>query len=305
MKKVLIGLVVLVVAVVALVGGAVWYGFTQIDSIAKSLIEKGATYVLDVPTTLDTADVQIAKSAFEMKGLNVANPSGYTTSHFLALNSGGVSLDAKSIKTKLIELPTLTLTGIDVNLEKAGGKANYQQILDNVKRFEDKDASKPSSGSGSEYTFVIRRVEIRDINAHAQLLPIGGDATKVDVNVPEIVLTDVGSGGKPVSMSELINIITKAVMSSIISVGGNVLPTEMLGDLKGSLGSLSSLGDVGAQVFDKSGAMIGDLQGTIGGLTSGLNDAAKGLQDGADKLKKDADKIGEGISDLLGGKKDK
>lgn len=296
-------LLVLVVVVLLAVGGIVAFGISQVDSIARKLIERGGTHVLAVDTTLQKADVQFSKSAFEMHGLRIANPTGYTTPHFLTLDTGGVSLDAKTVQTELIELPTLTLTGIDVNLEKSQGKANYQQILENAKRFESSQPSQsPSKEDGPK--FVIRRIELKNINAHAQLLPLGGDITKVDVAVPEVILTDVGSGGDPVTMAELINLITKSVMSSIISVGGNVLPTEMLGDLQGSLAALSDLGNVKAEILDASGNVIGTLQGTLGNLQGAANDALKGAQDTADKLKKDADKIGEGVKDLLGGKKD-
>jgi hypothetical protein len=296
--------VLLVLALVLAIGvaGLVWFGMSKLDSLAKTLIEKGGTHVLAVDTTLQKADVQLSKSSFAMEGLKIANPTGYNSSHFLTLGAGGVTLDPKTIQSDLIELPTLTLSSIDVNLEKAGGKANYQQILENAKRFESSGSSAPPSSGGSDGPkFVIRRIEIRDINAHAQLLPIGGDATKVDVNVPELVLTDVGSGGKPLTTAELINLLTKSILASIISVGGNTLSPEMLNDLQGSLGSLSSLGDIGTQILDKSGASIGDLQGTLGGLKGAAGDAAKGLQDTADKLKEEADKIGGGVKDLLGG----
>jgi hypothetical protein len=305
MKIVKVLLVLVIVAVLG-IAGAIWFVAGRIDGWAKTLIEKGGTHVLAVDTTLQKADIQFTKSAFAMEGLKVANPEGYKTSHFLTLGAGSVSVDPDTVQSDLIQLPTLTLSAIDVNLEKAAGKANYQQILENAKRFENSGSSAPPSSGGADGPkFVIRRIEIRDINAHAQLLPIGGDATKVDVNVPELVLTDVGSGGTPLTTAELINLITKSILSSIISVGGNTLPTEMLGDLQGSLASLSSLGNVGSQILDKSGAVIGDLQSTLGGLKGAAGDAAKNLQDTADKLKEEADKLGSGVKDLLGGDKDK
>ncbi len=285
--------IVFVIGILVVVG-AVFFGLTQLDRLAKSLIEQGTTHVLDVPTTLQKADVQLAKSAFEMDGLKIANPSGYKSAHFLTLGNGGVTLDAKSIQTKLIELPTLTLSNIDVNLEKSGGKANYQQILDNMKRLEGW-GSKPSGSAGSDYKFVIRRLEIKNISAHANLIPLAGDKATVDVIVPEIVLTDVGTGGHPLDMSALVNLITKTVLASIISVGGSQLPTEILDGLQSGVGSLSSLGDIGAQILDGSGQSIGDLHSKIGGLQGTIDGATKDLKEGAGKI--------EGaIKDILGGK---
>lgn len=283
-------LVVLVVLLVLLVGGALAFAVYSIDSLAKHGIEKGATYALDVPTSLSSADVGILSGTFSMSGLTVSNPEGFDTPHFLRLGDGGVSVSLGTLREDTVELPSLTLTDIDVHLQRSGGKSNYKVILENLKRLESGDGGGAKEPDPNAKKFVIREVRVENIAAHVALLPIGGDATRVDVTVPEIVLTDVGEGGVP--MSQLVNVLTQAILESIVKVGGGVIPADMLNDLQGQLAQLDSLKDVGLSVLDDGGKVIDSFGESVDDFKKGAEDAAKSIEDAA-----------KGVQDLFGGKK--
>jgi hypothetical protein len=108
-----VALVVLVV-----VGAVVW-----IDHLAKAGIETGSTFALGVDTTLDRADVGILAGHTDLSGLRVGNPADYSTEHFLRLNDGSLHVSLASLTLDTIEVPSLMLTGVDVNLEKKGSSA--------------------------------------------------------------------------------------------------------------------------------------------------------------------------------------
>ncbi len=306
--KALIGLVVVVgVLLIVTVIGI----FVFVDSLAKQGIEKGTSYALAVPTTLQRADVGITTGSFDMEGLNVANPEGFDTPHFMNLDSAGVAVSFESLSKDVVELPSLTLDGIDVNLQKTGNGSNYGVILENLKRFEsegDDAASKDSEGK----KFIIKKVTITNIVVHAALLPIGGDATKLDLKVPEIILTDVGSGadGGGVPMGKLAAIIVKAVFSAVVEKAGGLLPADMLGDLTGGLGQLTSLGDMGigmaAQAAEELGDIAGQITDEVGDVAADAQKAAEGAVEDATDKAKDAvddakDKAEDAIKGILGG----
>lgn len=294
---------ILVAIIVVLVVGVFVMGFVYIDSIAKAGVEKGATYALDVPTTLKSADVQVFAGKFSMSGLDVANPKGFSSAHFLAMGNGGVHVSLGTLNQKTVVLPELKLSDIDVNLQKSGGTSNYKVILDNLKRLESGGApSKPKSGGGGGKDFVIKKVQIDNVTAHVDLLPIGGDATKLDVTVPQIVLTDVGENGVP--MSQLVNVLTQAIMTAIVKSGAGKIPTEMLGELQGQLSQLNSLGDVGVQVFDNAGQVVEQFGKTAGEIGKGAGEAAKKAGEAVEGAKKGAEDAANKIKGLLGGDKD-
>lgn len=296
MKKVVLklGLVVVLILVVAIAAGAFY-----IDSIARQGIEGGSTYALGVPTSLDKADVGLLSGEFSMSGLNVSNPEGFTSPHFLALEDGAVAISLGTLREDVVELPTLTLSGISMNLERAGDKSNYKVILENLKRFESGGggpADKPGEPTEPGKKFVIRNLEIRDVNVHVNLIPAGGELTKVDVPIDLIQLKDVGSGSESVRMSDLAGVILKTIMTVAVQKGGQ-LPGDIATELTNGLGELQNLGDQGITVLLGDGGVVQTFGKTA-------EELGKTAEEGAKKLGDEAKKIGEGIGNIFGKEKD-
>ena len=301
-KLVAVLLVLLVLATVAVV--------LYIDTIAKIAIERSATYALGVETTLGSADVGLLSGTFSMGDLTVANPAGFESPHFTHLQEGPVEVALGSLRKETVELPTLILSDLDIQLDKSEGKANYDVILDNLRRFESgEDAEKEADGK----KFVINEVLIQRIVVHVQLNPIGGDLTKLDVPIDEVRLRNVGSDtDQSVLMSELASVIIKAVLAAIVQKGGDLIPADVLGDLGQGLAGLKSLTEMGVDVAATFGgevqAIVGDfshlakplesLGPELGGAAEGLDEITEGI---GDAIKN----IGEGLGGLLGGDKKK
>jgi hypothetical protein len=294
MKKLIKLLVILVALFVIACIGVVIYA----NTIAKSAIERGATYALGVPTTVSAATIGIVGGEFGLDGLKVANPEGYDQPHFLKLDDADVDLTLRSLLEETVELPNLTLKGLDVNLEKKSDKANYQVILDNLKKFESGDRTPPKDGK----KFVIRTVEISDVVVHVDMIPLGGDATRIDVPIERIELKDVGSGGKPLQLAELSNVIIKAVFAALVSKGGGLIPGDVLGGLQGGLDGLSGLGDMGVGAISVGGEA---LQGALGELGKEAEKALEGAGDIGKEAGEGVGKALEGLGGVLGGGKDK
>lgn len=281
LKLVAVLVILLIVAVVAVV--------FYIDIIAKNAVERGATSALGVETTLGSADVGIITGDFSMREMRVANPEGFDTNHFLTLNDGSVSVDFGTLRQQTVELPHLTLTGVDLNLEKKAGKANYGVIMENLKQGESKEPDPDAK------KFIIREVTVSDIVVHTALMPIGGDLTRLDLEIDEIKLNDVGSeteGG--VVLSELSGVLIKAIFMAIVQKGGDLIPDDIVTGLQDGLAGLTSLGELG---IDFSAGAVEQL-GKMG------EDITKGLEDAGGDLGKGLEDAAKGVGDLLGGDKD-
>ncbi len=313
-KKILIILVLVVLLVVGLIVGAVAYGISQIDSIFERAIEQGGTYATGVETTVESVDVGLTTGTFEMTGLEIGNPEGFDSPHFLALGEGSVGVALSQATMQSIRVPEFRLSDIDLNLDQTGGKANYQTILDNLKRFESgSDGSAPESETtGPKVT--IDKLTIENINVHLIGVPglslVAGD---VAVNVPLIELTDVG-GADGMSFGELTNLVVKTVLTAVVDAGGGVIPGEILGQLTGGLGELTSLGEMGVNIVGGLGEGLIEGVGTLGeGAAGAVGDVAEGaagavgdVVEGAGETVKDAvGGLGEGLGNILGGGDDK
>lgn len=291
MKKIGVVIVVLLVVVVLALGAGVLYA----DSIAKTGIEKGSTYALGVPTTLGGADVGIMSGTFSMQGLSVQNPPGYKDPAFFELGKGGVEVGLGTLTKDVVEIPKLELSGIRINLERNSKGANYQTIMDNLKKLQGAE-SKPSAESGGK-KFIVRQIVIQDVKVKADLIGFPGGVSEVTVPIHEIRLSNVGTAEGGVSMGTLAGDIVKAVMASAAAEGGGIIPGDLLTDLKGGLAQLPGLDKLGIESVGK----VGDAaKSAVEGLGGAVKDAGEELKKGAEDVVKG---VGEGLKGLLPGKK--
>jgi hypothetical protein len=301
MKKLLKIAAILIVVLLLIVGIGVGIFFYKINSLAKRGIEEGGTYALGVPTTVDSVFVRLFAGESSLSGLDVANPPGFASTHFVSLKKGSIAVTLSSLDKDIVEVPRLELSGIDVNLQRSPSGSNYGAIIDNLSKF--KSASSHTTGQGKK--FVIRELTIRDISIHADMLGAPGQvgavvnsAAKVELPIESIQLKDVGrtaAGDTGVTMSELSSILMQAVLAAAAEKGYGTIPGEIMNDLKGAVSSFDGLKNLPVAIIGRTGETATMLGGDIEKLGEGagkaINDLGKGITDG--------------IGGLLGGNKDK
>lgn len=297
MKKLKRIVIVLLLLVVIAAVAAYFY----IDTLAKTGIERGATYALGVDTTVDGVSVGIFSGQFGMDGLNVANPQGYTAPHFLDLGRGELDVTLGQLMKEKIQVTRLSFKDVDVHLEKAGGKANYAVIMENLEKLEAKDDETIEDESDTQKKFVFDLIEIENITVHVNLTPelqglspAVGDLTRLDVSIPRLTLKNVGSDSEQGALiAEVADVVIKAILQAAVAKGG--LPPDMLADLQGRLAQLENIDKLGMEM---AGQAIKDVQKKIGSEIDKITkDKAKDLlKDNGKDLLKDA---GKGIGDLF------
>jgi hypothetical protein len=299
------GLVLLLVVGVFIV-------FLSINSIAKRAIEKGGTYALGTDTSVSSVSVGVFKGEFSMSGLKVANPSSATkfeSPHFLTLGTGSTAVTLSTLRQPTVEIPTLTLDKLDANIESKGGATNYGAILDHLKTVTGGDSSKPAPADPNEKKFIIRELKLTNLTIHVDMgAAVGGvvpgglgkvgdvvnKVTTVTIPIDKIELHDVGKGNggvgdSGVSMSQLTGIIVKAVLAAAAEKGGGLIPTDLLGDLRGKLSSVANLDALskgGIEIVGGAATKVGDeVKKGVEDATKGIGDALKGVLPGRDKKK--------------------
>ncbi len=302
LKRILISLFLLLFIVVMGI-------FFYIDGIARHGVEAGATYALGVPTTLRSMSIGILRGRVAMGGLNVSNPDGFDTDHFMAMEDGRVEVSLGTLRQEVVRLPELTLAGLSMNLENKSGSANYKVIMDNLKKLDSGNPPAEESSSPPK-KFVIDTLLVKDIDVNVKTIGLGAIRPDLPLHIDQIALSNVGSDGQGVEMSELSGILIKAILDSVLKLGSNVLPKELIGDLSSGLKELNNL--------QLGSIKVGDITALIDGKEQSLESFGKKLQDGlqnttseiTDKtreISEQAGKAGEelkkGLGDLLGGDK--
>lgn len=310
--KIIVAIVVLLILAVV---GLLILGFSQIDRIAKEAIERGGTYAMQVDTTVELVDINITGGTASMSGLNIANPAGFDTEHFMLLAESNASVDLNTIRSGTIVMPSITLSGIDVILDKGGNPSNYNTILNALKRFESKDeggsAPAPSGGDtkADGTKLVINSLKIQDINIRVANMPgVSLALGDVAVNIPEIELRDVGKE-ESMTTAEVINLVVKTVLAAAVEAGGGIIPADVLGELGNGLAGLESLSDMGIQAI--SDLNLDDALGGVGeqinkateDVQQQIDDSTKKLDDAAKDVEKKIDDATNEIKNIFGGKK--
>jgi uncharacterized protein involved in outer membrane biogenesis len=295
-RKLLILILVLVVLVVGVLVGVVVFA----GSLAKAGIEKGGTYALGVPTKVDNVSIGFLSGKLAIRRLDVGNPQGFDAPHFLDLGEAKVQVGLASLTKETISVPLFSLDRLDVQLQKKAGTANYDVILENLKKVSGggeggKPAPRPSTGE--EKKLVIDDLSLTNVTVNVDLFDAPGGLTKVRIPIKEIRLQKVGQtgsgvGGTGVTIGQLASIIVQAVMQATIENGQNLLPADMLGDLQGRLAALGDVKELGMKV-------VGDVKGTVEKVGG---EAAKAVEEGkkaVDDIGKKAEEVKKGLEGLI------
>ncbi len=297
-KKLVKRLLIVAVVLALLVIGAIVAAIMSINSLAKRGIEAGGSFALGVPTTVQAVDIGLFSGQFGLSGLNVANPAGFAAPQFLGLDKAGVAVSLGSLNQDVVELPSLSLDGIKVNLERKGDGGNYQVILDNLKKATGGGSgakpAEPAPSGGKEKKFVVRDLLITNVRVELSLLGAPGavgealnKATNVPVTVEKIELKNVGKTGEGVAgtgvtMGQLTSIIVQAVLSAAAEKGGGLFPADILTDINGRLTDLGGLKDIGmavnGQVAEAAKKAEQAVKGAVDEGKKAIDDVKKGLE---------------------------
>ena len=295
-------LVVVLVLLVLVAGGVLWY---YIDAIAKTGVEQGATYALGVPTTLGSADVGLLGGTLRLNDLTVANPAGFKTPHLLAVRQFDLAVVTNTLMQDTIQINRFELDGVDLHIEQKAGATNMDRVLEHIKtKAGGGEPGEPDEAESGGKKVVVDRIVVRNVTAHVQVLPIGGDATTLDVEVPEIILEDVASDdAQGVAVAELTRRLLPAILTAVITKGRGTIPDVDLDRLAGNVGDTTrALGEKARGLVEQVGKDAGGLMDKIFKPTKGegglLDDLLKPKTGEGDK------KEGGLLDDLLKPKTD-
>jgi len=227
-------------SLLALVAAAAIVVLVYLDTIVGKVIETGCTKALGVDTRVGFVRIGLVTGKFQISRLRIANPPGFKTDHFIAFDSIHFEVPPRSLREDTIVVPLLELDGVDVSLETADGRKNYQVILDNLKRFTksgsaaSKAGGSPAGGEAGGKGLKIKEGVIRDIVATLDLGTVAGQENRAVVEIPEIRLRpDESSGSAQISVAELTQVIVTAVLTGIAKKAPTALAHSLYDGLVG------------------------------------------------------------------------
>ena len=196
MKKVLIGLVVLI-AIIA-IGASIL--LSNLDGYIKDTIEAEGTAALGSQVSVGSVETDLANGKATIKGLSIANMPGYQAINAMQIDTLQADVDYQNrlVEEILIQQPI-------INAELKGSRSNFQDLVDNMPAAEeevaDDDATnEEAAGDGeSEATEIsIKSFKLNQATVNVTSDKLGQMSFVMDdleisnlIGTPEVISTEI------------------------------------------------------------------------------------------------------------------
>ncbi len=265
-----------------------------LDPWTEAAIESAGTRATGVATTLGSVSVSPFTGELTFDDLELDNPEGYPSPHFLQLETGDIQVALGSLLTDHVRFPSVELKRLTLRLEDAGGTLNAAQIASHAAQ-QGGPKRKPRNPA-DQTKFTIDRLMVRNVDVHASW-----QGKSVHLQFAEIPLHNVGSGTTAGDLiAQLHGVLLTATLDAIVRNAGSLLPQEIAQGLGTSVVALQQLGTYTIGTIDQVGRVV---SGVVEQLpAAGAGAAAAILQGGVDAARGAVeDAARKAIERLLGG----
>lgn len=208
-KKLLIvagALVIVLIVAVVIVG-------MSLGKIVKAGVETVGPTITKTEMKLDSASLSLLGGSGTLKGFTLGNPEGYKTPSAIKAGAVSVGVRPRSVFSDKVHVTHVRVEGPEITFEGTIGTANnLSKILENVQAATggDQPTEKPAGKSeGASKKLQVDEFTITGAKVNVSMTMFGGKA--VTVPLPEIKLTELGTGPDGITAGEL----TKKVLSSV------------------------------------------------------------------------------------------
>lgn len=270
MKKILIGLCVVLVAV----AGGIFYLTQNAHKIIQAVVEEQGSSVTQVPVKLSSVELSLSDLKAGLHGLTVGNPDGFKTDQAISLGEVSVKI-SEDWSMDLIVIEEVMIRAPEVTYEIGSDGSNIDAIQRNVEKSTggSADSSDTASSSDSGETgpkVVINNLYIKDgkINVSASFM----DGQSLSTGLPDIHLQDIGKESGGASPAEIADQIISSITKYSSSAAGSLdLSSLGLADISGKaaevMGEISGEAEaMGEEAGEAVGDAVKDAEGAIDSL---------------------------------------
>lgn len=221
--KIVLGVVV---AILIVIGVALFFVWSNLDSLVASGIENYGSQATGTEVSVGSVRVSLRAGTAELDGLTIDNPRGYQSDYALKFDRIRIGLDIGSLGSNTIVMDNAIVDGASVNAEFQGTQSNLAQIMDNLKRFV--GPSKPSQPeTGAQKKFIVKTFRLT--NGKATAMAAGA---KRSIDIPDISVQDIGVKSGGVNGSELARQILRPIIAKVLEQASGAAKQKALETLK-------------------------------------------------------------------------
>lgn len=259
MKKILIGVLVLVVIIAA---GA-FFLLGNLDGIVKAAVEKIGSDLTQTTVTLDDVNIGETSGRGVFRGFRVTNPDGFSDDAAFKFDEVSVIIETASILSDPVIIKEVVIIGPVVVYEFGDGGTNLDRLNKNV---QSKAGSSSAGGDSEGPKFIIENLYLRGGKLAVQA-PLLNE--KIILPLPTIHLTDIGKEGRGATPGD----IADQLMEAILAAAGNAISGANI-----DIGSLTeSAGELAKDAQKVIEEASGNIAKEAGDAIEGVGEAVKGI----------------------------
>ena len=294
-KKIIAGIIVTIVVLLLA-------AYMSVDAIAASVLRSEGTTILGVKTDVASIRLGLFGAQTSVKGLSIANPEGFDKPEFVHLDRVDIAASVFTLLSSTIDIPTVKLDGLTLDLEQVGDRLNATVIVDHVAKAIDVDDDDDDEGDPVKLNIGVLEITNIKLTASGSIVNLAGG--RLDATIGSFSLKDVGTNTNGDDVTEqVVSLALEIVLKHIKDNPVRGLSGAAVGSLATALGKVPGFRELGA------GKVLLDvnrkLNEGLGRATQGVKDLGGGILDDVSDLigggSKAGDATGTGDSDGKGG----
>jgi hypothetical protein len=257
MKTVLKVVLGVFVVLLLLVGGALYYVYTNIDVLVERGIETAGTSAAGTRVEVDSVDLDLLGGSATVRGFTLANPAGYSDAAMLSFDELAVVIDISGMSRDGSNIAITSITSRNPHLlyESHDGVSN----LDTIRGRLASEPAPESTTPGREPNIEIGSVVIEGITAtvSSDLMP-----SPADVNLGDVRLQNLS--GTPMEVAQQV---LQPLLTQLAANAGRIALTLIPEDFR----------TAGTAVRDAAGARVEQAGEAVGEATQGIREGLGNL----------------------------
>ncbi|MDF2366174.1 hypothetical protein [Sneathiella sp.] len=271
MGKIIGGIVVGLIVIIAIVVGVLYF---NLDKVIIAAVEKYGSEVTKTDVVLSEVDLDVTSGKGTLKGFSVGNPEGFEEDHSIKFDSVSVEVDIAGTNDKIVHIREIRVENPSVIYEVNQTTNNLDTIRNNVDAFMKENGlsggEKPAESSDESGPKVI----IDNIFINGGQVLVKADmlaGQKIESRLPNIQMSNIGKEEGGASPGE----VAAKIIDALTGKAMNVITDLGIGKNLGSL--LENAGDL----VNKTG--VGEAAGKAGEAAKDVTKGATDAVDGAGK----------------------
>jgi hypothetical protein len=206
--KVFLGIVLVVVLLVA---GLIFFLSANLDSIVARLIEAEGSEATQTDVRVGAVELDVRGGTGRIANLSVANPEGFSLESAISFGEFSIRMDPMAVTEDPIVIREISVDGAEILLEQTTGGNNLRTIQEALGR--QATAEQPGA-EGAQV--IIERFALGESRVQVRVPQLN---ERREVTIPQVVVSDIGRASNGATASEVARQILEPVIRRALESG--------------------------------------------------------------------------------------